>query len=72
MEDKEIEGRTLELSCEGCGRWIDSPVFTTENQRHYCCEDCFLGKGCSCPDLGESARERRVLQPEWIALAKGQ
>ncbi len=71
MDDEKIEGATLELRCEGCGRWIDSPVFTTDDQHHYCCEDCFLGKGCTCPDLGASAGERRVLEPEWVALARG-
>ena len=70
MDDEKIEGATLELKCEGCGRWIDSPVFTTADQHHYCCEDCFLGRGCTCPDLG-AAKEHRVLEPEWVALTRG-
>lgn len=72
MDDEQIEGATLELRCEGCGRWIDSPVFTTTDGHHYCCEDCFLGRGCSCPDLEAPVRAAHtVLEPEWAALARG-
>ncbi len=72
MDDEKIEGATLELKCEGCGRWIDSPVFTTDDQHHYCCEDCVLGTGCTCPTLAAPARAAHaVLAPEWVALARG-
>jgi hypothetical protein len=64
----EVEGPTLEMKCDGCGRSIDQPEVRI-GERVYCCETCAAGEGCDCPDLS-GKQEGRPLQPLWSDLAR--